>query len=49
MSTCPHCGVRFDVRREWQRFCSGDCRQGWHNSRRRKAMRLLDAAEPAQP
>ena len=34
MTTCHHCGTDYVKVRKLQRFCSGLCRQAYHNSRK---------------
>lgn len=35
MAKCKHCSNEFLVTRKWQSFCSADCRNDYHNQRRR--------------
>ena len=37
--TCARCGSAFRPYRAWQRFCSPECRNGFHTAERTAAVR----------
>jgi hypothetical protein len=37
---CKHCSNEFEVKREWQSFCSVSCRNAFHASIRSEVMKM---------
>ena len=35
---CPQCGKEFETRRDWQHFCTDECRTEHHNNLHRQAI-----------
>ena len=35
---CPQCGKEFETRRDWQHFCTDECRTEHHNELTRRAI-----------
>lgn len=38
---CKTCDKRFKPSKQWQKFCSGECRDAYHIGRKREANKLL--------
>lgn len=42
MTICKHCKKPFQKNRSWQVFCSAQCRNNFHNSKRGKMAESTD-------
>lgn len=49
--TCEQCGGSYLPKRRWQRFCDGQCRDDWHNERKKaaRANKAADLASKTKP
>jgi len=47
-ATCKNCGQEFYMKRDWQKFCTTNCRVNYHNNellRKAKAYEKLEQSD----
>jgi protein-arginine kinase activator protein McsA len=43
LTRCEQCGMRYEKKKSWQKFCTSICRDNYHSSQREKALRIAKA------